>query len=248
MRDLWAAHLWAGPASAISHRSAGTLWKLEGFGPDVVEVTIPRVRITEAVVVHRKRLHHKDVRMIDGLRVTSPSRTLLDLGDVVRRRRLERALDDALHRGLTTLAQLSELLRRAGGQGVRGTVVLRESIEARDPDFVRLESTLERRLARVIREAHLPRPIPQHEIFDETSFVARVDFAYPDARLVVEADGYRFHRDKEAWGRDLQRRTVLASLGWRVLHFTWDDVHTRPERVVDQIRRSLFGNGRSASD
>jgi very-short-patch-repair endonuclease len=59
------------------------------------------------------------------------------------------------------------------------------------------------------------------------------------AMVALECDGYRFHGARHQWKRDLERRTALGRLGWRVLHFTWDDVRDRPEWVVDEVRRSL---------
>jgi very-short-patch-repair endonuclease len=246
-RRLWAAQLWAGPGAAFSHRSAAALLELEGIGPGFVELTSLRQIKTQGVTVYRKRLHERDVREVRGLRITSPSRTLLDLGDVHRYRVVERALDDALHRGLVSLAELNGLLVTAGGRGVRGTAILRALVESREPSDARSQSTLERRLARVIRNSDLPQPVPQYEVFDQDGFVARPDFAYPEHRLAVEAEGYRFHRDRQAWASDLERRSRLARAGWRVLHFTWEDVHDRPEWVIEQIRRTLFLSARVAS-
>jgi very-short-patch-repair endonuclease len=84
-----------------------------------------------------------------------------------------------------------------------------------------------------------PSPVAQYEVRDGTRLVARVDFAYPEARLAIEADGYRFHGTHRQWKKDLKRRTILAGLGWRVLHFSWEDVHDRPAWVREETERSL---------
>jgi very-short-patch-repair endonuclease len=238
-RDLWVAHLWAGETSAISHRAAGALWGFEGIPRGVVELTTTRALEGDGVIVHRKKLNERDARIKDGLRLTAPSRTLLDLADVTHRARFERCLHDALHRGSTSIPELHSLLARAGGQGVRGCTLLRTAIAETVEIDVRSQTTFERRLGRLIRESHLPKPVPQFEIFDDFGFVARPDFAYPAERLAIEADSYRWHADKQAWAEDLRRRTRLARAGWRVLHFTWHDVYYRPDFVIDQIRRAL---------
>ena len=155
-------------------------------------------------------------------------------------------MDDALHRGLVDIASLQALLVASGGRGVRGTTMLRELVATRDPALLTSQSTLERRLGRLIKSGGLPTPVAQYEIYDSDGFIARVDFAYPDIRLAIEAEGYRFHRDKQAWGRDLARRSALSRLGWRVLHFTWEDVHDRSTWVIDEILRSLLPSDRLA--
>ena len=51
--------------------------------------------------------------------------------------------------------------------------------------------------------------------------MAIVDFAYPDIKLAIEAEGYRWHSSRARWERDLERRNELTALGWRVIHVTW---------------------------
>jgi very-short-patch-repair endonuclease len=65
--------------------------------------------------------------------------------------------------------------------------------------------------------------------------VARVDFAWPAARLIVEADGFAYHSDRESYRRDRERLNHLERLGWRVLRFTWEDVVSRPEYVTNLV-------------
>jgi len=239
VQSLWVAHLWAGERSAISHRAAGALWEFEAVETGFVEITTTRRLRDEGVIVHRKRLSDRDVTRIDGLPVTTPGRTLLDLADVYREGRVARAMNTALHLGKTTIQELEGVLARCGGQGVRGTSLLRQLVEAHDSDDVVSQTTFERRLGHILRGAGLPRPVPQYEVIDEGSFVARPDFAYPEAKLAIEADSYRFHGSKEAWRTDLARRSRLARAGWRVLHVTWADVRDRPGAIVDLVRRAL---------
>jgi very-short-patch-repair endonuclease len=98
---------------------------------------------------------------------------------------------------------------------------------------------LEARLWKLLRRSRLPRPILQYEVRDGRRLVARVDFAWPDRAVAVEADGYRFHGDVAAWGRDLRRRNELTGRGWRVVHVTWADVTRRPDEVLAVIGRAL---------
>jgi len=83
-------------------------------------------------------------------------------------------------------------------------------------------------------------PQTQRVITDsDGGFIARVDFCWPERRLVVEADGYAYHSDRAAYRRDRERLNQLERLGWRVLRFTWEDVRGRPEHVVALVRECL---------
>ncbi len=73
-------------------------------------------------------------------------------------------------------------------------------------------------------------------IWNGGEFIARVDFCYPDGRLIVEADSYRWHSSRRAWQRDITRRNDLTQLGWQVVHVTWEDLTRRPEQTVERIR------------
>ena len=69
--------------------------------------------------------------------------------------------------------------------------------------------------------------------------VARIDLAYPRARLAIEADSFRWHSGRETWQRDLSRQNLLVLRGWTVLRFTWDDVAHRGGHVVAEVARAL---------
>ncbi|HEX2196196.1 MAG TPA: DUF559 domain-containing protein, partial [Actinomycetota bacterium] len=101
------------------------------------------------------------------------------------------------------------------------------------------ESVLESRLARLLRRCGLPRPESQYRVVRGGRVVARLDFAYPDEMVAIEADGYRWHGDVARWQADLARRNELARLGWTVLHFTWHDVTKRRENVLATVRAAL---------
>ncbi|MFN2614759.1 MAG: endonuclease domain-containing protein [Actinomycetota bacterium] len=97
------------------------------------------------------------------------------------------------------------------------------------------ESVLETRLLRLMKVHRLPPPSLQHRVRAGSS-VARVDFAYPELKLAIEADGYRHHSRPVDWERDRRRRNRLTEAGWHVVHVTWNDLVQRPEEVILQIR------------
>jgi very-short-patch-repair endonuclease len=238
-QDLMSAVIWAGPGAAASHRSAAALWALDGFPPGGVEVSASRqLRSRSAgTVVHKvEPFALVDLARLSGIPVTAAGRTLLDLAAVVPKERVEVALEDALRRGLVSLDRLGDMLFRLGRRGRRGAGRFHELLRARDPSVAPPESVLEARLLRLLAEARLPAPARQYEIWDAGRLVARADFAYPDSRVVIEADGYAYHSGRAAWQRDLIRHNALVALGWRVLRFSWPDVLHRGRYVVDRVR------------
>lgn len=241
-QDLAAACLAGGTAAVASHRSAALLWRLRGIERAPVEITVPRTRQPQLgrVVVHRLReLATADVTRRSGIPVTTPARTLLDLGAVASEDTVESALEDAILRGLVSFDHLRRTLERAGAQGRDGTAVLRRLLDERDPDTEPTESVLEDMLVRVLRGAGLPAPLRQHWIRAAGYRPIRIDLAYPEQRVAIEADSRLFHSGRADLQRDSAKRNLLVALGWRPLAFTWDDVLRRSPYIATTVGREL---------
>jgi very-short-patch-repair endonuclease len=242
LQSLMAACLWGDGQTVASHRSAGGLWQLDGVSRGMVEITVTKVRRSPrpGLLLHRtSRLPKADRTKFGVIPVTSVGRTLVDLGSVETELVVEEALDCALRRRLTSIPRLRWRLEELGTQGRKGAAVLRRILDERPESTRPTESALEVRVARLIRGSDLPPPERQYVIRDQGSFVARVDFAYPSARLAIEVDGYEFHHGRARWQRDLIRRSELARLGWRVIHVTADDVRNRSGEILESIREAL---------
>lgn len=242
-QTLIAAVLWGGPGSAASHRSAASLWKLDGSAP-VLEITTPRRLESATVKAHRlDPLSSRDLKVIDGIPTTGIDRTLLDLAAVLDMDPLEDALDSALRKRLTSVPRLQLRLRQESGG--RGTKKLRKLLDERSADGQPSASRFETRLNRLLLDGGLP-ALRQYTVWDGGEFVARVDFCYPGAKVIVEADSYRWHSSKRAWQRDMERRNQLTSLGWQIVHITWEDLTRRPQATLARIRNlvqpRLFGS------
>lgn len=238
---LLAACLRLGPTAVASHRAAAALLQLDGFKEEIVEIsTRKRVRsLADSVIHFAGSLPPHDVGSLDGVPVTAPARTLLDLGAVASKDVVELALEDALRKGLTTLARLRWELRQAGGKGRRGARVLRELLADRPPGTRTTDSALEVELFRLIKKAGLPLPIRQFVVTNGGAFVARPDFVYPQALLAIEADSYQHHSGRPNWDKDHTRHNKLTVLGWRVLRVTWEDLRERPETIIAAIKQAL---------
>jgi very-short-patch-repair endonuclease len=187
-----------------------------------------------------RRLAAADIVRMGPIPVTTPARTLIDLAGVVSADALEEALDDALRRRIVTIPKLDERVAAAGA--VKGVKVLRALIADRGP-APPAESVLETRLVRLLKRAGMS-PVLQYPVRKGARVVGVIDLAFPNARVGVEADGYRWHSGRTRWQRDLRRRNELTALGWRIVHVTWTDLHEHPRAVLEVIEDAV----RLASD
>ena len=233
--DVMALVLRAPGRTWASHRAAAFLWGLEPDDEPVAEVSTT-ANVRHGHIHQVRQMPAGDRRALGGLPCTSIERTLVDVGTVVTPRRLEAMVVAACRRGATTTERLWARLATPAGR--RGPPHLRKVLDGWD-QLAAPESALEVSLRRLMKRHRLPQGEPQWVVTDRGRIVARVDVAYPDRMIAVEADGYRWHGDAARWKKDLARRNALAQLGWRVLHFTWSDVRNEPERVAREIRNAL---------
>jgi very-short-patch-repair endonuclease len=239
---LMAACLWAGDDAVASHRAAASLWDIEGFTSAPVEIstTVGGSRPPKGVICHRvASVAAGDVTRRYGIPVTTPARTLLDLGAVAGKRRVERAMHQLLRRGLVSVERLQRMVGDSGGRGRRGVGVLRGILKACGPTYVPPESELEARMFNMLRGSGLPMPVPQFRVKDEDgNVVLRADFALVHDWLLLLVDGYSVHSDREAWYEDRRKRNAVVVLGWGIFSITYDDLCNRPDEVLTSLRKA----------
>jgi very-short-patch-repair endonuclease len=164
----------------------------------------------------------------EGIPLTTPTCTLVDLAARLSRAALESAINEADRRGLVSPDRLrsaiDELSRRPGIATVRDVLDRRT--------FKLTDSGLERRFLGIVRQSGLPLPQTQREV---NGF--RVDFYWPDVDLVVETDGLRYHRTPEQQARDRLRDQVHAAAGLTCLRFTHAQVRYEPGYVKATLVR-----------
>lgn len=238
-RRLIAACLAADGLVAASHRAALWLWGLSPATPPV-EVTIITTRspLRDQVVVHRSRdlvAGHLTVRR--SVPVTTPARTLVDVGCVVPNASLVNAVERALHHRLVTVAELRAMIDEVAGRGRNGVGVLRQLLDERALGDARPESMLEPLMARICK-----RDIGVEVLYQETLVVdgriLRPDFYVPSAKLVIEIDGLQVHGTRDALDDDLERQNLLVAHGFQVLRYT--STHLRqPDRTANEILRTI---------
>ena len=220
-----AAVLAAGDGAVLSGRPAGhLLGVLKGAAPSP-EVTARTKRCIPGLRTRRSRIDPRDATTIRGIPVTAVPRTLVDLAAILPLDALARACHEAGVRYRTTPAQVEASLARrpnAPGAGNLRAVIRGE---------VRVTlSKLERAFLNLLREVGLPLP--------ETNRPAggrRVDCRWPDHRLTVELDSYRFHHSRHAWEQDRRREREARARGDEFRRYTYGDVIEDPRYMLGEL-------------
>ncbi|HSM35638.1 MAG TPA: DUF559 domain-containing protein [Longimicrobiales bacterium] len=231
-----AAVLACGEGAVVSHRSAAVLWGLlsRPAGPHPVEISLRRGyrEPGPSVLVRRIRsLRRDETTVLDGIPVTIPARTVLDLAATTGEREVERAMAQAERSGLASRTQLQAVLDRHPGRP--GTPVLRALLSrVGGPALTRSEA--EARLLTLVRRARLPDPEANVRVAD-----VEVDFLWRAARLVIEVDGFAFHSSARAFERDRRRDATLTAAGFRVLRTTWRQIVGEPEALLVRVAQAL---------
>jgi very-short-patch-repair endonuclease len=224
-----AALLACGGDAVLSDRSAMAVW-----GPCVRDETLPVDVITSrrgraGIRVHDRKLAPGDITVRHGMRITTPTRTLLDLASSMPAVELQRLFEEAQVRRLVSASRLAAALKA----GSRGAKRLRDLVE---PELGYTRSEAERRLRALVKKAGLPAPRTNVKIAG-----LEVDAVWPDAKLVVEVDGFAYHGTREAFERDRRRDARLLVAGYRVLRITWRRLTREPEQVIALIAAALRG-------
>jgi Transcriptional regulator, AbiEi antitoxin/Protein of unknown function (DUF559) len=238
---VFAAVCAAGPGAIASHLCAARLLGL-GFRRADPEITIPRGRRhrPKGIRTHESTdLHLCEVRLVAGIPVTDPDRTLLDLGRYIRPPALRRAAEEARRQDLVTWKSLAHALMRHARQGRHGVRSLREVVSdglrvdgITDTDSELIAITL-------LLEHGLAEPVLHHRIRgDEGEVLAELDLAWPDRRAAIEIDG-TVHNDPVVRAKDEARDHWLRGLGWTIRRVWCEIPVLHPARFLQTARNLL---------
>jgi hypothetical protein len=228
-----AAVLACGPRAVLSHRSAASLW---GLRPDNrrksdISLPSPSARPKQTIEVHRTvTLTRDDLTTADGIPCTNIARTLVDLGEVVPRRAVERALEQADVLRLFDLHEVERAIERAGPR--RGTGILLRVLESLGGPTL-TETGLEEAFLALCREAALSTPEVNAWMTLPDGTPAKIDFLWRAERLAVETDGGPFHRTPQSRERDARRDQLLRLLAFEPVRFTGRQVAREPGWVKE---------------
>jgi very-short-patch-repair endonuclease len=239
---LHAAVLAAGEGAVVSHRAAAALMHVPGFPERAIELTVPYRRsvVLSGAIVHRSRcLPVGHTKLVDGLPTTSMARTLCDLAAIMHPAQTARALDNSIARGGVTTNAMWRVLNELHPSGRRGSGAVRRLLRARGEGYVAPASDLEARFAQIICEGGLPSPDRQVDVGDGRQWVGRVDFAYRDAKLLIEVDSRLHHTSLLDLETDRTRDNRLMASGWRLLRITWQMLAEQPDEVVSTVATAL---------
>jgi hypothetical protein len=234
-----AARLAVGDEAVAGRRTAGSLHELlPAREIEILTTASRRNRPTGFTVIRTNHLPDDQVVPVRGIPTTSVPRTILDLGAVLSEADIRKLVRDSLRLRKTSAGVLRDVFDDACRPGRPGSAAARSTLARLDLERIPTESELEIAMFETIRAGGFPEPAAQVPVFDGDMYVARPDGAYLDLLVDLEADGYEWHSAKPEWHRDRSRSNYLVSLGWVVLHFTWDDV-ARPAAFLDALGRTL---------
>jgi hypothetical protein len=228
-----AAVLACGADAALSHRSAAALW---GFGEEHSAYVDVSVRRTSEARIRGVRCHRRptlpasDLTIRAGIPLTTPVRTFLDLTTVAGPKTVERAINEADKLDVIDADSLRHALDdRAGEPGVRPLCAILDKHTFRLSD-----DELERLFRPLAASAGLPTPLTKHMVNE-----FEVDFFWPDLGLVVETDGWRYHRTPSTQTRDALRFQVHVASGLTPLRFSHYQVKYEPRHVREILTKTV---------
>lgn len=228
-----AAVLACGPEALLSHRSAAALWRFGEEHPDYIEISVRRhhsVRRPGIRVHDRPGLWNRDATSHRGVPVTSPVRTFLDLATVTGPKTLERSINEADKLDVIDADSLRRALDDHPGQpGIR---LLRHVLDKHT--FRLSDDELERLFRPLAAAAGLPIPLTKHIV---NKF--EVDFFWPGLGLVIETDGWRYHRTPSTQTRDALRFQTHVAAGLIPLRFSHHQVKYEPRHVVNILTQTV---------
>jgi hypothetical protein len=231
-----AAVLACGPHALLSHRSAAARWGFMRWEERLVEVTVPancstRVR---GVRVHRSRLlgRRRPLRH-DGIPITSPARTLLDLAAVLPPKALRRVARQAQAERRVSIRQLQEVIERSNGH--RGVPALQTIV---DDGPAPTRSPLEDGLLDLLDRHGIERPEVNAALrLDGRRIVP--DYLWREQRIAIEADSRQWHDHSLTLVADADKQAILEAHGWRVLRVSSRQVKHQPAQTLARIRAAL---------
>lgn len=166
-----------------------------------------------------------------AVQVTSPARTVADIGRTMARADSLAVGDAALRLGLATRQDVQDILD--GMHRVRGCRTAREIVDFWDP---RRETALESWSAHRFWEWGLPSPAPQVSFFDDEGFIGRVDFFWEDFGIIGEADGSLKYSGADVLYAEKRREDRLRRQVRGVIRWGWADLRTP---AAEALRRRL---------
>jgi very-short-patch-repair endonuclease len=230
-----AAILACGEGALLSHHSAAAVWGIRPSFDGLIHVTAigrDAGRDRGGIRAHRvSSLDPRDIRRFQEIPITSPARALLDITPDLSDREVERALDEALIRRLVSHAAVKAVL--AAYPNRRGVARLRALADPGRPTS-ETRSGGEEALLALLRRGDIPAPEVNALV---GGYVA--DFVWREQQVIVELDGYDYHRGRAAFERDHERDAVHDRMGFLVIRVTGRQLSREPEAILVRVATAL---------
>ncbi|MBU3689250.1 MAG: DUF559 domain-containing protein [Actinobacteria bacterium] len=231
------------PRVAVGFTTAGQIHGLRKMTDPRVHVLVPHGSSPEleGVIVHRCRRIDDDDLVVgaDGLQITSVARTLFDVGGVIGYHRVSSALENALDKGVVSLAEIAGTTARLYHRRRPGSREIRAVLSQRGEWEAAVQSDLELRVLEAIRGGGIRAPILQHEMECPDGRMVRLDFAWLTERVALEVDHSFWHAGSAESRKDKSRDRQLALMGWLTVRLTEDDVRDGLTKVIGELRGIL---------
>ena len=225
-RRLWIVYLAAGRHAAVSYDSAAAQYGAPGYPREGLHLTVPHPhhqRVAGATVHQTRSLPSHHVIILWGRRTTTYARMLVDLAPTTGRAQLDLAFQHGMISGRLTLGGMARTFDELYVPGRRGMVKLGRVLDDRITGERPPATELERLLFEVCDQVGL-RPQRQAPHPGRHGVEGCVDGALPEAKLIVEADGRRWHTRVADFARDRDRDNQAARVGWDTLRFPWEEL------------------------
>jgi Protein of unknown function (DUF559) len=233
-----AAVLAGGPDAVLSHRSAASLWRIRESSAHAIDVTVAGRRSRAGIAFHHSHVPPDERTIEHAIPITTAARTLLDLGTVLDRRRLERALNQAEVLRLADATSLPDLLDRYPRR--RGSSLLRALVREQRISTQVTRHELELRFLEFLEHVGLPRP-ETNALVEVRHRRFEVDCLWRRERVIIELDGRGTHDIHSAFDTDRERDRILQAAGWRVARVTWRHLHRETNDLEADLRLLLRG-------
>lgn len=237
-----AAVLACGDGAVLSHRAAAVLHELRLRARGLIDVTAPgsRGKDRNGIRVHSAAtLLPRDTTLVDNIPTTTLARTLLDVAEDATHREVERAIDAAEQQRTLDMTTIDDVLRRADGR--HGAALLTNILQQHTLGCTITRNDLEEAFLQICRTIGLPPDRVNAWIAFPDGGGAEADFLYRHQRLIIEVDGRDVHTTRRAFETDRRRDQRLATLGYRIVRFTWQQVIHQPDTVATTLRALLRG-------
>ncbi len=226
-----AALLAAGPGSALAGGCGLLLWGVWRYWPKRLELVSAGDRRPSGVILRRSTtLTSRDITSVQGLRVTSPARTMLDTAERLNPEQRTRAVNDLRLRNLLSLDDLADVMARNPTH--RAVTLLEPLLEFAQPEPTR--SVLEDRFLPLLRRHGLPTPRINVHVCGY-----RVDAYFEEQPLIVELDGWSTHRTRERFAADRRQDfEILVRTGIATVRLPYEDVNDAAALQLSELLKA----------